>query len=63
MPITEELTIVKPEDNTPAGIWPVFRMMDENGHFRQENGPIGLQAAPQKHDIDQLRSTLLVQNP
>ncbi len=27
MPITEELMIVKPEDDTPAGIWPVFRMM------------------------------------
>lgn len=27
MPITEELKIVKPEEDTPSGIWPVFRMM------------------------------------
>mmetsp|Transcript_8862 Transcript_8862/g.18409 ORF Transcript_8862/g.18409 Transcript_8862/m.18409 type:complete len:624 (-) Transcript_8862:192-2063(-) len=63
MPITEELKIVKPGEDTPSGIWPVFRMMDEDGHFRQESGPIGLQAVPQKHDLDQLRSSLLVQNP
>lgn len=27
LPITSELKIVLPEDDTPRGIWPVFRMM------------------------------------
>ena len=27
MPITSELKIVTPGDDTPSGIWPVFRMM------------------------------------
>jgi len=27
MPITSELKIVKPGEDTPSGIWPVFRMM------------------------------------
>ena len=27
LPITSELKIVMPEDDTPRGIWPVFRMM------------------------------------
>lgn len=27
MPITSSLNIVKPEDDVPRGIWPVFRMM------------------------------------
>jgi len=35
IPIVSELHIVTPEDDTPRGIWPVFRMMDENGRFRE----------------------------
>ena len=27
MPITSEMRIVKPEEDAPSGIWPVFRMM------------------------------------
>jgi hypothetical protein len=27
MPITSELKIIKPGEDTPSGIWPVFRMM------------------------------------
>ena len=27
MPITSSLKIVTPEDDTPRGVWPVFRMM------------------------------------
>jgi len=33
-PITSELKIVKPNDDAPNGIWPVYRIMDENGTFR-----------------------------
>jgi len=33
-PITSYLKITKPNEDIPNGIWPVFRMMDENGHFR-----------------------------
>eukprot|EP00986_Skeletonema_menzelii_P012178 scaffold6606_cov139-Skeletonema_menzelii.AAC.1 len=35
MPITSEMRIVKPGEDTPSGIWPVFRMMDESGNFRK----------------------------
>lgn len=27
IPITSKLEIVKPQDDTPSGIWPVFRLM------------------------------------
>jgi len=34
IPITTELRIVTPGEDTPAGVWPVFRLMDEDGSFR-----------------------------
>lgn len=34
MPLTTVLHIVKPQEDVPRGIWPVFRLMDENGKFR-----------------------------
>jgi 2-oxoisovalerate dehydrogenase E1 component alpha subunit len=34
VPITSKLHIVTPQQDTPRGIWPVFRIMDENGYFR-----------------------------
>lgn len=36
-PITSELSIVKPNDDAPSGIWPVYRIMDEDGTFRTDN--------------------------
>lgn len=37
LPITSELHIVKPSDDAPPGLWPVYRIMDENGSFRNNN--------------------------
>ncbi|KAL7555868.1 hypothetical protein ACA910_009947 [Epithemia clementina (nom. ined.)] len=34
IPITSTLHIVTPQEDTPRGIWPAFRMMDEDGCFR-----------------------------
>ncbi|CAB9528205.1 oxoisovalerate dehydrogenase subunit alpha, mitochondrial [Seminavis robusta] len=34
MPLTSVLHIVKPSEDAPRGVWPVFRLMDENGRFR-----------------------------
>eukprot|EP00980_Cylindrotheca_fusiformis_P011905 scaffold2830_cov131-Cylindrotheca_fusiformis.AAC.26 len=34
MPITSALHIVTPEEDPPSGIWPAFRLMDEDGTFR-----------------------------
>lgn len=34
IPITSTLHIVTPEEDTPTGVWPIFRMMDEDGTFR-----------------------------
>jgi 2-oxoisovalerate dehydrogenase E1 component alpha subunit len=58
MPITSSLKIVTPEDDTPRGVWPVFRMMDENGVLR--GGP---QSSPIKElsndrNLDDLRNLL-----
>lgn len=35
IPITSKLHIVNSQEDTPSGVWPVFRMMDENGIFRE----------------------------
>ena len=37
IPVTSVLHIVTPEEDTPQGIWPVFRIMDEDGTFRDGN--------------------------
>lgn len=34
IPITSFLHIVTPEEDAPRGIWPIFRIMDENGTVR-----------------------------
>lgn len=34
MPLTSVLRIVKPGEDAPRGTWPVFRLMDEHGKFR-----------------------------
>lgn len=34
MPLTTVLHIVKPSEDVPRGIWPVFRLMDDTGRFR-----------------------------
>lgn len=34
VPITSVLHIVTPKEGVPSGIWPAFRMMDEDGSFR-----------------------------
>eukprot|EP00934_Nitzschia_sp_Nitz4_P004754 Nitzschia sp. Nitz4//scaffold35_size145790//36141//37764//NITZ4_003016-RA/size145790-augustus-gene-0.131-mRNA-1//-1//CDS//3329549082//4744//frame0 len=34
IPVTSHLHIVAPGEATPSGTWPVFRIMDEDGHFR-----------------------------
>ncbi|GKY91173.1 hypothetical protein MPSEU_000090000 [Mayamaea pseudoterrestris] len=33
-PIVSKLHLVTPADDVPRGVWPVFRLMDENGSFR-----------------------------
>uniref|UniRef100_A0A7S2UAE3 2-oxoisovalerate dehydrogenase subunit alpha n=1 Tax=Attheya septentrionalis TaxID=420275 RepID=A0A7S2UAE3_9STRA len=34
VPITSKLRIITPQDDTPQGVWPMFRIMDETGIFR-----------------------------
>lgn len=34
LPITSRLHIVTPKEDTPRGTWPIFRIMDEDGTFR-----------------------------
>jgi TPP-dependent pyruvate/acetoin dehydrogenase alpha subunit len=34
IPVTSVLHIITPEEDTPQGIWPIFRIMDEDGTFR-----------------------------
>jgi len=34
IPVTSRLHIVTPEEDTPRGVWPIFRLMDEDGTFR-----------------------------
>jgi len=34
MPVTTKLKIVSPQEDPPRGIWPVYRLMDEDGEFR-----------------------------
>jgi len=66
LPITSELKIVLPGEDAPSGIWPVFRMMDESGNFRQKdtarhtNTP---KILPAKDDLSELQSALLSQHP
>eukprot|EP00428_Durinskia_dybowskii_P052344 CAMPEP_0170316574 /NCGR_PEP_ID=MMETSP0116_2-20130129/58923_1 /TAXON_ID=400756 /ORGANISM="Durinskia baltica, Strain CSIRO CS-38" /LENGTH=61 /DNA_ID=CAMNT_0010569149 /DNA_START=1 /DNA_END=183 /DNA_ORIENTATION=+ len=38
MPVTSQLHIVTPEEDTPSGAWPIFRIMDEDGTFRNGEG-------------------------
>lgn len=37
IPVTSRLHIVTPKEDTPRGIWPIFRIMDEDGTFRDGN--------------------------
>jgi 2-oxoisovalerate dehydrogenase E1 component alpha subunit len=66
LPITSELKVVMPGDDVPSGIWPVFRMMDESGNFRQTdkarhtNAPKFL---PPKGDLSELKAALTFQHP
>ncbi|VEU41189.1 unnamed protein product [Pseudo-nitzschia multistriata] len=34
IPVTSRLHIVTPKEDTPRGTWPIFRIMDEDGSFR-----------------------------
>jgi hypothetical protein len=77
MPLTTVLHIVKPSEDTPRGIWPVFRLMDENGRFRdpafdaarkdmQETptfAPFGPIHQPSSQDLSELRTKLQQQYP
>jgi len=73
MPITTRLHLVTPEEDIPSGIWPVFRLMDENGEFRQveyDEKPTQRRETPSfssqhseyqasgPHDLDALRAFL-----
>jgi hypothetical protein len=40
IPITSKLLFYKPGDDTPRGVWPVFRIMDETGILRDGNSDI-----------------------
>jgi len=64
MPITSSLKIIGPNDDTPRGIWPVFRMMDENGSFRgvvQSTSLFPKESC--ERDLDNLRNTLALNHP
>lgn len=37
IPVTSDLHIVTPQEDTPRGVWPIFRIMDEDGKFRDGN--------------------------
>mmetsp|Transcript_473 Transcript_473/g.737 ORF Transcript_473/g.737 Transcript_473/m.737 type:complete len:560 (-) Transcript_473:129-1808(-) len=67
MPITSEMRIVQPGEDTPSGIWPVFRMMDESGNFRQPDNSRHINVSkiipPNHHDLLQLQSALTIQYP
>mmetsp|Transcript_16811 Transcript_16811/g.30481 ORF Transcript_16811/g.30481 Transcript_16811/m.30481 type:complete len:558 (+) Transcript_16811:224-1897(+) len=66
MPITSELKIVLPEEDVPSGIWPVFRMMDESGNFRQTDSARHTNSTkiiPTKNDLSELQSALILQYP
>jgi hypothetical protein len=78
MPLTTVLHIVKPSEDTPRGIWPVFRLMDDTGRFRdpafdaarkdmQETPTLTRSAAPAvqptAHDLSELRIKLQKQYP
>mmetsp|Transcript_18971 Transcript_18971/g.31146 ORF Transcript_18971/g.31146 Transcript_18971/m.31146 type:complete len:561 (+) Transcript_18971:218-1900(+) len=67
MPITSEMRIVKPGEDTPSGIWPVFRMMDESGNFRKpdfsRHTNVSKIIPPKHHDLLQLQSALTIQYP
>jgi len=61
IPITSDLHLVTPEEDTPAGIWPVFRMMDENGRLRHDSG-LATKKFPSQ-DLEALRSHLVGRHP
>jgi hypothetical protein len=77
MPLTTVLHIVKPSEDTPRGIWPVFRLMDENGRFRDPAfdaarkdmqeipafAPFGPTHQLQAQDLSELRTKLQQQYP
>mmetsp|Transcript_33874 Transcript_33874/g.45237 ORF Transcript_33874/g.45237 Transcript_33874/m.45237 type:complete len:601 (+) Transcript_33874:440-2242(+) len=37
IPVTSVLKIVTPGDDVPSGTWPLFRLLDENGKFRDSS--------------------------
>jgi len=40
LPITSKLKLTLPNDETPSGSWPLFRLMDEDGHLRIQDNVI-----------------------
>ena len=40
LPLTTELTLSEPHE-APCGKWPVFRVINEDGKIRDENGQVG----------------------
>jgi 2-oxoisovalerate dehydrogenase E1 component alpha subunit len=79
MPLTSVLHIVKPGEDVPRGTWPVFRLMDENGKFRDPADDAARQALPETlpflqsnlatpqkpnaNDLEELRTELQEQYP
>eukprot|EP00523_Entomoneis_sp_CCMP467_P002801 CAMPEP_0168762994 /NCGR_PEP_ID=MMETSP0724-20121128/24131_1 /TAXON_ID=265536 /ORGANISM="Amphiprora sp., Strain CCMP467" /LENGTH=578 /DNA_ID=CAMNT_0008812177 /DNA_START=122 /DNA_END=1858 /DNA_ORIENTATION=+ len=59
MPITSSLHLVTPEEDTPRGVWPVHRMMDESGTFRD---PTLDGVEPTSNDIPKLHASLEDEN-
>lgn len=53
IPVTTKLHIVTPEEDVPRGIWPVFRLMDETGYFRDPS----MDGTDQKRTIPQMASS------
>lgn len=52
IPVTSRLHIVTPEEGTPRGVWPIFRIMDEDGIFRDgSNDGYYCETAPSSQDL------------
>lgn len=76
MPVTSHLHIVTPEEDTPRGTWPIFRIMDEDGTFRngegdgyshprmpQSSDPTAPLRAGLNPDLDMIRDKLKLESP
>lgn len=66
-PITNELTIIEPGEDSPAGVWPVFRLMDEDGdlmkHEKSKLPKDCSRKTSETYNLDDLRRQIIFKNP